>query len=92
MSIASSDNSMQISLAKKQENDINDTANPFADLIENGTNWTLEIYNSETGKFVYGQRVTGSSCSVNTSGWKSGVYLVHAIVDDKSVSEKIYLR
>jgi len=29
---------------------------------------------------------------INTTGWKSGLYIVQAIVNDKVISEKIQIR
>lgn len=54
--------------------------------------WTLEVYNAITGEKVYSQKVEGSSFIINTTGWKSGIYIVRAIVNDEILNEKVLVQ
>lgn len=54
--------------------------------------WLLEIYNVETGEKVFCQNMTESSCSIDTAGWKRGVYVVRVIIGDEVLSEKFIIK
>ena len=54
--------------------------------------WQLEIISYETGKSVYKTDSNESFLSVNTLGWKSGMYIVTAIIDEKTYASKIYIK
>ena len=54
--------------------------------------WQLEIISFETGKSVYKTDSNESFLSVNTLGWKSGMYIVTAIIDEKTYASKIYIK
>ena len=55
-------------------------------------NWTVEIYNAVTGEKKITQNVLGNTLSLNTSGWKRGLYVARVVVGDKVMKEKIQLR
>lgn len=40
--------------------------------------WTMEVYSIETNRRMTCQKAKGASCTFNTSGWQSGVYVVTA--------------
>ncbi|MBQ9230202.1 MAG: T9SS type A sorting domain-containing protein [Prevotella sp.] len=54
--------------------------------------WTLEVYGALTGEKVYKQDVSGDSLTIDTSGWKPGIYIVKAIVDGQLLSEKVVVK
>ena len=54
--------------------------------------WLLEIYNVETGEKVFWQNMTESSCSIDTTGWKPGVYVVRAVIGDEVLNEKVIVK
>ena len=54
--------------------------------------WTLEICNAMTGEKVLSEIIGESSHHVNTSNWKAGIYVIHAIIGKKSFSEKIVVK
>lgn len=54
--------------------------------------WTLEIHNAMTGEKVFSKKVSGRSYNINTSDWKSGVYVVKVVVDNEVLSEKTVVK
>lgn len=50
--------------------------------------WTMEVYNSATGEKMTSLKFSGNSASVNTEGWKKGIYAVKLITGKESWSEK----
>lgn len=51
--------------------------------------WDLQITNSITGDIVFKRRQTDSSCTVNTIGWKPGIYVVTGVLEHKVCTSKI---
>ena len=51
--------------------------------------WKLIIIHSETGQMVYEGVTVTNTIVVNTSGWRSGVYLAVASVNGKNIANKI---
>lgn len=56
------------------------------------SNWTLESYNANTGKKVFGKEISGTTYSIDTTGWVSGIYVIKAVVGEEVLSEKIMLK
>ena len=54
--------------------------------------WTLEVYNATTGEKVFGKEIEGTSFTIDTTGWKPGVYVVRAIIDDEVLNEKVIVK
>jgi hypothetical protein len=54
--------------------------------------WSLTIYNYETGELVYKQQVSGSSVSIDTSRWATGIYVAYAKIGDKEISQKFVVK
>lgn len=54
--------------------------------------WTLESYNATTGDKVFQTKVEDSSYTIDTTGWKPGVYVVRGIVGGKVFSEKVVVK
>ena len=54
--------------------------------------WTLAVYKALTGEKVYMQEVRSSSCSVNTSGWSSGVYVIRVVIGNEILNEKTIIK
>lgn len=51
--------------------------------------WQLAILQYETGQIVFKENVEDKSLSVNTSKWKAGVYIAVAIINGKSIAQKL---
>ena len=54
--------------------------------------WTLETYNVTTGDKVFNRKVEGSGYTIDTTGWKPGVYAVRAVVGKNVLSEKVIVK
>lgn len=54
--------------------------------------WSVEIYNAITGEKVFNQIVTGSSYTLSTTGWETGLYIVKVTIDNIILSEKIIIK
>lgn len=54
--------------------------------------WTLEVYNVLSGEKTFQQEVSGDSQTIDTSGWKPGIYIVRAVVDGETLSEKVVVK
>ena len=54
--------------------------------------WTFELYNMVNGEKVITQNVSGNSISLNTSGWKRGLYAVRATIDKEVLIEKVVVK
>ena len=54
--------------------------------------WTLEVYNATTGEKVFGKEIEGTSFTIDTTGWKPGVYVVRAIIGDEVLTEKVIVK
>ena len=55
-------------------------------------NWSLEIANVVTGEKAITKTVTGNSVSLNTSGWKQGLYAVRVTIGKEVLTEKIQVK
>ncbi|MBR1546717.1 MAG: hypothetical protein IJ633_08005 [Prevotella sp.] len=55
-------------------------------------NWSLEIANIVTGEKAITKTVTGNSVSLNTSGWKQGLYAVRVTIGKEVLTEKIQVK
>lgn len=64
-----------------------DAGSPASD-----SRWQLEIFNFDNGLSVYKTQTNESFLSVNTTGWKPGVYIATANIDEKTYSTKIYIK
>lgn len=54
--------------------------------------WTLEVYNSSNNKRMVSKKVTSNDCTLNTSSWEKGIYIVRAIIGKEILSEKINIQ
>lgn len=54
--------------------------------------WTLETYNASTVRKVYSTTVEGSKYTIDTTGWKPGVYIVKASDGNQVWSEKVVVK
>lgn len=54
--------------------------------------WMLETYNVTTGDKVFSRKVEGSGYTIDTTGWKPGVYAVRAVVGKNVLSEKVIVK
>jgi hypothetical protein len=54
--------------------------------------WYLEVYNVQTGERMTNVKVSGSTITLDTSSWTSGVYVVRATIDKEVLCEKVYVK
>lgn len=100
MDIFSNMNSINVSIKSEHVDNLNtnntEQSGNIGTIAENtlqtGFKWILEIYNVITGEKITTQSVTGSLISLDTSGWKRGVYAVHAIIGKEVLTEKIQVK
>ncbi len=63
-----------------------------SELID-GEEWTLDVSDVMTNENKVSQRVSGSRIvSVDTSGWKPGIYVVRAMCGDEVLTKKIVIK
>lgn len=55
------------------------------------TKWKLEIFNAVTGERIVSKSISENSCSIETSDWKSGIYVIHANIGKESVNKKFII-
>ena len=60
--------------------------------VRNAHEWTLEIYNSATGEKIFYKQLKDFVYSVDTLGWKPGIYLVRAIIDNEALCGKVVVK
>lgn len=63
-----------------------------AEIKEIEGTWSLEILNSDTGMTVYKRNIDDSTVTINTSGWKSGCYIIAANVGGRIVTKKLAIK
>ena len=54
--------------------------------------WTFELFNMVNGEKAITQNVSGNSISLNTSGWKRGLYAIRATIDKEVLIEKVVVK
>lgn len=52
----------------------------------------LQVYNSTTGEIVIDEEFEGSYYTVNTIGWKSGIYIIRVTIGDEVLTKKIVIK
>ena len=55
------------------------------------TDWNLTIVHSLTGDVMFDAKVRGTKQSVNTAGWDTGVYVVRAVIDNNTITQKCFI-
>ena len=60
--------------------------------VSKDQSWILEIYNAQNGEKIITQEVFGNTVSLNTSGWKRGLYIVRATIGKIVLTEKIQVK
>ena len=99
LNLVISEGSLEVSLVPVDNEDVeiqdaisnSDLISTYSDKSEHQV-WLLEIYNAETGEKVFCQKMTEPSCSIDTTGWKPGVYVVKAIIGDEVLTEKVIVK
>lgn len=87
ISMSRSGNTLEISITPNGSPEAS-LARSFSDKKE----WTIKAYNTMTGEKMLEQTISNPSYSINTTGWKAGVYVINAIVGDEVLSEKIVVK
>ncbi|MGQ7868304.1 T9SS type A sorting domain-containing protein [Sunxiuqinia sp. sy24] len=54
--------------------------------------WDLEIYNQGQQLKARKQKIIGSQTTLNTTGWKEGVYIIRAKVNGEVLTEKLVVK
>lgn len=56
------------------------------------TIWDLDIFSLSTGQKIYSGKHSGKECTLDTTGWKSDIYLIQITIGDKTLTEKIIVK
>ncbi len=86
LNISSTGRDYVFSLQNEQDEDRNAGSEAVKHPIEQ---WQLTIVQYETGQTMYNGIVKGSSITVNTTGWKPGIYIVMAKANENSTIQKL---
>lgn len=86
MSVSPVGNYLEVSVFSQDNRNADDHS------VSSEQKWTLESYNATTGEKVFGMSVEGTDYSINTTGWKPGVYVVRAIIGNDVLSEKVVVK
>ena len=54
--------------------------------------WILEIFDSVTGEKIFYKQLNDFLYSIDTLGWKPGLYLIRAIIDNEALSGKVMVK
>jgi hypothetical protein len=54
--------------------------------------WELSVIDSATGETIYRSHVDGAEKTVNSAGWKPGVYIIKATVGDQVQTQKLSIK
>ena len=82
-----------VSLVEKAYSDeVKAILETFADKIPKIDTWTLEVYQAGTGKKIFSKEVSGTSYTIDTTGWEPGVYIIKAIIGEDTLSEKVVVK
>ena len=54
--------------------------------------WELSVIDSSTGETIYRSHVDGTEKTLNTTGWKPGVYIIKATVGDQVQTQKLSVK
>lgn len=60
--------------------------------VAEDTEWSLDIYDPMQRQKANVPKVKGSRQTINTSGWKDGVYIVRAIVNGEIATGKLVVK
>lgn len=87
-------NQLEVSLTRSSvlEDNVNSqSAGKMTDSI-NPDEWNLDVYNVQTGDRVASAVVSGSTYTLDTSNWNSGVYVVRAKIGKELLCEKVSVK
>ena len=54
--------------------------------------WMLDIFNVTTDEKIVSKRMFGHSVTLNTTGWKRGIYVAHLTIGKEVLTEKFYVK
>ena len=54
--------------------------------------WYLEVCNAQTGERMTNMKVCGTTLTLDTSSWSTGVYVVRATIGKEVYCEKVYVK
>lgn len=74
---------------KMADNQINISIKPE---VDNKQEWLLEIFNATSNEKILTQNVENSFYTIDTTDWKSGIYIVRATRGDQITSEKVVIK
>lgn len=86
MSVTQANNQLEVSLDQQNRAEMPNMSEPGRQ------KWTLETYNASTIRKVYSATVEGSKYTIDTTGWKPGVYIVKASDGNQVWSEKVVVK
>lgn len=89
LSIEVSNGMMDVSIIPNSEYDEGVLDTPCDREIDEVSIWKLEVFNAATSKKIFSKNVSGALYTIETSGWKSGIYVIRATLGDEVLSEKV---
>ena len=92
MNILSGDGRLEVGILPSADEEMRGTDAMDNYFPSNPLVWTLEVYNATTGEKVFSQEVDGTNYTIDTTGWRPGVYVVRAIIGDEVLNEKIVVK
>lgn len=70
----------------KEVSNVSDQHERIIDIVD----WSIEVYDTSYGNKVCDvKNLTDSTYQLNTSGWKSGLYVIRVVVGDEVLSDKM---
>ena len=92
LNVAIGNGQLEVSLVPVEDEEMRNLGS--SDLVDDLTKgetqtWMLEVYNATTGEKVFSQEVDGTTFTIDTTGWKPGVYVVRAVIGDEVLNEKV---
>lgn len=92
MNFALLDNMLNINIFKDNDIDSNKEIVLYQTQELENTNWSIKIYNVDTGLVVDYGETANNNCIFNTSTWDKGTYLIQARNGKQNITKKIVIK
>lgn len=83
---------MEISVIPVIKNTENQREKELYPYKEVSPSWTVKVINATTGEYVIQKEVEGDIYSIDTFGWKAGIYIIYVTIGDEVLSEKVMIK
>jgi hypothetical protein len=65
--------------------------NGNGEVLAEDIEWSLDVYDQAQSLKAKVPKVKTSRQTINTSGWRDGLYVVRAVVGEEIISEKLWV-